>query len=90
MSHSKVWQKEKKKQKHLKEVISFMGFSGGSVVKNSPTMQEMQVTRVQSLGQQHPLDEAVATHFNILTWEMPRTEEPGGLQSLGSQRARHD
>ena len=41
--------------------------------------------RVQSLGQEHPLDEAMATHFNILAWEIPWTEEPGGLQSLGSQ-----
>ena len=46
--------------------------------------------RVQSLGQEHPLDEAMATHFNILAWEIPWTEEPGGLQSLGSQKARHD
>ena len=71
-------------------MISFMGFPGGSVVKNPPTMQETQMTRVQSLGQEHPLDEAMATHFNILAWEIPWTEEPGGLQSLGSQRARHD
>jgi len=67
-----------------------MGFPGGSVVKNPPTMQETQMTRVRSLGQEHPLDEAMATHFNILAWEIPWTEEPGGLQSLGSQRARHD
>ena len=71
-------------------MISFMGFPGGSVVKNPPTMQETQMTRVQSLGQEHALDEAMATHFNILAWEIPWTEEPGGLQSLGSQRARHD
>ena len=67
-----------------------MGFPGGSVVKNPPTMQETQMTRVQSLGQEHPLDEALATHFNILAWEIPWTEKPGGLQSLGLQRARHD
>ena len=71
-------------------MISFMGFPGGSVVKNPPTMQETQMTRVQSLGQEHPLDEALATHFNILAWEIPWTEKPGGLQSLGLQRARHD
>ena len=71
-------------------MISFMGFPVGSVVKNPPTMQETQMTRVQSLGQEHPLDEALATHFNILAWEIPWTEKPGGLQSLGLQRARHD
>ena len=42
--------------------------------------------RVQSLGQEHPLDEAMATHFNILAWEIPWTDEPGGLQSIGLQR----
>ena len=67
-----------------------MGFPGGSVVKNPPTMQETQMMRVQSLGQEHPLDEAMATHFNILAWEIPWTEEPGGLQSLGSQRVKHN
>ena len=71
-------------------MISFMGFPGGSVVKNPPTMQETQMTRVQSLGQEHPLDEALATHFNILAWEIPWTEKPGGLQSLGLHRVGHD
>ena len=50
-------------------------------------MQEMQV---QSQGQEDPLEEEMATHSSILAWEIPRTEEPGGLQSIGSQRVRHD
>ena len=54
------------------------GFSGGSVVKNPPANQEMWVL---SLGQEDPLEKEMATHFNILTWEIPCTEEPGGLQS---------
>ena len=45
---------------------------------------------VQSLGWEDPLEEALATHASILAWRIPWTEEPGGLQSLGSYRARHD
>ena len=43
-------------------------------------------TRVQSLGQKDPLEEGMATHSSILAWRISRTEEPGGLQSIGSQR----
>ena len=46
--------------------------------------------RVQSLGQEGPLEEGLATHSSILAWRIPWTEEPGKLQSLGSQRVRHD
>ena len=49
-------------------------------------MQETQETRVQSLGQEDPLKKEMATHCSILAWEIPWTEEPGGLQSMGSQR----
>ena len=50
----------------------------------------MQETWVQFLGQEDPLETAMATHSSILAWEIPWTEEPGGLQSMGSQRVRHD
>ena len=50
----------------------------------------MQGTRVQSLSQEDPLEEGMATHSNILAWEIPWTEEPGGLQFMRSQRVRHD
>ena len=53
------------------------------MVKNPPAMQE---TWVQSLGQEAPLEEGMATHFSILAWRIPWTEEPGGLQSTGLQR----
>ena len=53
-------------------------------------MQETQETRVQSLRLEEPLEDGMATHSRILAWETPRTEEPGGLQSMGSQRVRHD
>ena len=56
-------------------------------VKNPPAMQEMQV---QSLHWEDPLEEEMATLSNILAWEIPGTEEPGRLQSMGSQRVGHN
>ena len=50
----------------------------------------MQETWVQSLGQEDPVEKGMVTHFSILAWIIPWTEEPGGLQSMGSQRVRHD
>ena len=52
------------------------GFPGGSVVKNPPTMQE---TWVQSLGQEDPLEQGMATHSSVLDWRIPWTEKPGRL-----------
>ena len=53
---------------------------GGSVLKNLPAMKEMQV---QPLGGEDPLEKEMAAHSSILAWEIPWTEEPGGLQSMG-------
>ena len=50
-------------------------------------MQEMQETRVQPLGQEDTLEKEMATHSSIPAWEIPWTEEPGGLQSMGSQKS---
>ena len=50
-------------------------------------MQELLETRVRSLGQEDPLEEEMATHSSILAWEIPETEEPGKLQSMGSQES---
>ena len=49
----------------------------------------MQETQIQSLGLQNPPEKEMATHSSILAWEMPWTEEPGGLQSTGLQKAGH-
>ena len=57
------------------------------MVKNLPATQE---TQVQSLGQEDPIEKGMATHSTILPWRIPWTEEPRGLQSMGSQRVRHD
>ena len=52
----------------------------GLLVKNlSPSMQEMQEIRIRSMGQEDPLEDEMATHSSILAWEIPWTEEPGGL-----------
>ena len=56
-------------------------------VKNLPAMRE---TLVRSLGQEDPLEEAMATYSSILAWRIPGTEEPGRLQSMGSQRVGQD
>ena len=56
-------------------------------VKNLPAMQE---TSVQSLGWEDPLKEGMATHCSIFAWRIPQTEEPGGLQSMGSRRVGHN
>ena len=53
------------------------------MVKNLPAMWE---TQIQSLGWEDPLEKGMATHFSILTWRIPRTEEPGKLKSMVSQR----
>ena len=63
------------------------GFPGVSVVKNPPAMQE---TRIQSLSWGDPLEKEVRAHSGILAWVIPWTEEPGRLQSMGSQRVVHD
>ena len=56
-------------------------------LKHLPTMWE---TWVRSLSQEDPLENEIATHSSILAWRIPWTEEPGGLQSMESQRVRHD
>ena len=67
---------------HLLERL--LGFPGVSVVKNLPAMKE---NWVGSLGQEGPLEKEIATHSSILAWEIPWPEEPGGLQSMGSQES---
>ena len=66
------------------------GFPGGPVVKNPPAMQKTQQVWVWSLSHIDPLEEEMATHSSILAWKISWTEEPGGLQSMGSQRVGHD
>ena len=57
------------------------------MVKNLPAMKK---TQVRSLGRKDPLEKGMATHSSFLAWRIPWTEEPGGPQSMGSQRVRHD
>ena len=84
----KIWFKKKKKktatliqtsQRHQHQVFYSKSFPGGSAVKNSPAVQEMQEIQVQFLSQEDPLEESMATHSIILVWRIQRTEEPGGL-----------
>ena len=71
-------------KRHIWEKESF---PGGSVVKNCLPVQE---TWVQSLGQEDPLEEEMATHSSIIVRKIPWTEEPGGLKSMGLPRVRHN
>ena len=65
----------------------YLCITGGTVVKNLPSTQE---TGVLSLGQEDLLEKGRATHSSILAWRIPRTEEPGWLQSMGLRRVGHD
>ena len=69
------------------EIRYAVGFPDGSVVKNLPTMQE---TQVRFLGWEDPLDKGMATHPGTLACRIPWTEEPGGLQRIGSHRTGQD
>ena len=67
------------------EICAFL-FPRGSAGKESTCNAAMQETWVQSLGKEDPLEYEMATHSSILAWEIPLTEDPGGLQSTGLQR----
>ena len=66
--------------------LSTDSFPVAQMVKNLPAVQE---TQVGSLGWEDPLERGMATHSSVLAWKIPWTEEPGGLQSMGSQRLEH-
>ena len=60
----------------------FRGLPSGSAVKNPPATQERKETWAQFLGWEDPLEEGMAPHSSIFAWRIPRTEQPGGLQSI--------
>ena len=69
--------------------VNYGGGHGKSLQYSCLENPEMPETWVRSLGQEDPLEKGMATHSSILAWRIPWTEEPGGLQSMGSQRVRH-
>ena len=69
-------------------ITYYKGFPGGSDGKKKNLLAMLE-TQVQSLGWEDPLEKGMATHSSILAWGIPWTEEPGGLQPMGSQRAGH-
>ena len=71
----------------LRHWAEILGFSMSQMVKNPP---EVQQTQVWSLGWEGPLEKKMATHSSILAWKIPWREEPGGLESMGSKRIRHN
>ena len=66
------------------------GYGASLVAQRLKCLPARRETRVQSLGQEDPLEEGMATHSSILAWKIPWTEGPSGLQFMGSQRVRHD
>ena len=76
-----------RKKKILKYLFQALSTNMAQMVKILPAMQE---TYVLSLGWEDPLEKGMITHSSILAWEIPWTEEPGGLQFMGSQRVGHD
>ena len=67
------------------------GEKGASLMaQTTENLSEMQETWVRSLGWEDPLEKGMATHSRILAWRIPWTEEPGGLESMGSQRVRYE
>ena len=81
-------QKEQREFQERGLLITFMPLSlVAQTVEDPPIMQE---TWLPSLGREDPLEEEMATHSSILAWRIPQTEEPGGLQSTGSQRVGHN
>ena len=71
-------------------LIGALPIGASSVVQMVKNLAAMPETQVQSLGREDPLEEEMATHSNTLAWKIPWTEEPGRLQSMGSQRVGHD
>ena len=73
-----------------KELVSSLGFPGGARGKELACQSRRQETWVRSLGWEDPLEKDMATHSSILAWRIPWTEEPGGPQSIGLHRVKHD
>ena len=74
----------------LKNIFFLVDFWASLVAQRVKCLPAMWETWVQSLGQEDPLEKEMATHSSILAWEIPWTEKPGRLQSMGSQRVGHD
>ena len=72
---------------HSWTVVTILDFPVAQTVENLPIMPQ---ARVQSLGGEDPLEKGMAIHSSTLAWRIPWTEEPGGLQSMGSQRVKQD
>ena len=83
----KIWSKAVSPKVSAGEISPFWASLVAQMVKNLPEMQE---TWVSSLVQEDPLEKGMATHSSILAWRISWPEEPGGLQSMGLQRVRHD
>ena len=85
-----LWQREMSRHLDVQDLsfkTSYRTFLVAQTVEDLPAVWG---TQVQSLGEEDPLEKEMANHSSILTWRIPRIEEPGGLQPVVSQRSRHD
>ena len=82
-----MWSKHSNVKEKSIKLLDIWASLVAQTVKRLPAMWE---TRVRFLGQEDPLEKEMAIHSSILAWRIPRPEEPGGLQSMGSQRVGHD
>ena len=74
---------------HSKQFLELL-FQNSLVAQRLKRLPPMQETRIRSLGWEDPLEKEMATHSSILAWKISQTEDPGGLQSMGSQGVGHD
>ena len=81
---------EMEKRDLIKISYPVKGFSGGSVVKNPPAVQEKEMDECLIPGQEEPQEQQMTTHSSIFAWRIPWTEEPGRLQFVALQRVGHD
>ena len=81
---------EMEKRDLIKISYTVKAFSGGSVVKNLPAMQEKEMDECLIPGQEEPLEQQMTTHSSVFAWRTPWAEEPGGLQPIVLPRVRHD
>ena len=90
MGSQRVGHNGETEQQQQKEYVVYIYVWASLVAQMVKNLLVMQETQVQSPGWEDPLEEGMETHFSILAWRIPWTEEPGRLQSMGSQRVKHN
>ena len=85
-----LWQREMSRHLDVQDLDFKTSYRTSLVAQTVEDLPAVWDTQVQSLDEEDPLEKEMANHSSILSWRIPRIEEPGGLQPVGSQRSRHD